>query len=405
MRLPHLAVVLNWRNEANKSGLYPVHIRIKIGEDAKYYKVEVPKKILRDQWSGEEDRWVKNTHEFAFEINNKIREKKNIILDLIKRSYSFNKNLTFETIFLHLTRKGEKNSFYDYMDGYIKKPPELLADNTLKKYTTCLHHLKHFRKKTLYFSDIDKELIRDFHRHMQTKLHLQGAACKKYMEAFKKVIRQARKENYIDPAQMEFLFEDVKISVPKPKRTFLDPKEIIAWKSLIFCENQKHLERDRDLFLFQVYTGYYYKDLFAFSKDQLIEDEQYGFFIAGARDKNGNQTLVPLFKFPYAAQIIREYQSSAPDRFVFDRKNFVEEPVYNRNLKDIAGLANISKNVSNKVGRHTNAQLWVRFGAETAILSKMLGHKKQETTKNYYDIDIIEIVEGTKKANFKKLGI
>jgi len=62
MRLPHLAVVLNWRNEANKSGLYPVHIRIKIGEEAKYYKVEVPKKIPRDQWSGEEDRWVKNVH-------------------------------------------------------------------------------------------------------------------------------------------------------------------------------------------------------------------------------------------------------------------------------------------------------------------------------------------------------
>lgn len=52
---------------------------------------------------------------------------------------------------------------------------------------------------------------------MQTTLNLDGAACKKYMEAFKKVIRNARKENYPDSSQMAFLFDDVKIKVKKPK--------------------------------------------------------------------------------------------------------------------------------------------------------------------------------------------
>jgi hypothetical protein len=44
---------------------------------------------------------------------------------------------------------------------------------------------------------------------MSNGLNLEGAACKKYMEALKKVIRQARKETYLDPSQMEFLFDDV----------------------------------------------------------------------------------------------------------------------------------------------------------------------------------------------------
>jgi hypothetical protein len=57
---------------------------------------------------------------------------KNIILDLIKRSYNFNKNLSFETIFLHLTRKGDRNSFYDYMEGYITRSPEKLELNTCR---------------------------------------------------------------------------------------------------------------------------------------------------------------------------------------------------------------------------------------------------------------------------------
>lgn len=198
---------------------------------------------------------------------------------------------------------------------------------------------------------------------MQTAQNLQGAACKKYMEAFKKVIRQARKENFLDPAQMEFLFEDIRIKVPRAKRTFLEPHEIKVWKELSFKNDEQHLERDRNLFLFQIYTGYYYKDLLIFMKDQLLEDEQYGFIIVGARDRNNNQTVVPLFKFPNAAIIMKKYASGAKEKTVFAKQNFIEEQVYNRHLKQIAKLAGISKPVSNKVARHTNAQLWVSHGS------------------------------------------
>ena len=201
------------------------------------------------------------------------------------------------------------------------------------------------------------------------------------MEALKRVIRQARKENYLDPSQMEFLFDDVKIRVKKPKRTFLEPPEIKRWKSLEFEKDKSYLERDRDLFLFHVYTGYYYKDLLIFHKSQLMIDEQYGFIILGERDKNGNQTIIPLFKFPHAASIIKKYRSLKDDeQTLFDPKYFIEEPACNRNLKEIARLAGITKSVSNKVARHTNAQLWIRYGAESPVLSKMMGHTKQETT-------------------------
>ena len=88
MRLPHVAVVFNWRNETNKSGLYCIHLRIKIDKQSRYYRIQVPRKIKKTEWLGEEDNWIHPRHEFAFEINNKIREKKNLILDLIKRSYT-----------------------------------------------------------------------------------------------------------------------------------------------------------------------------------------------------------------------------------------------------------------------------------------------------------------------------
>lgn len=404
MKIPRIAVVLNWRNETNKSELYSVHIRIKINNTARYYKIDTPQKIKLSEWSGKEDAWIKPSHPFSFEINNKIVEKKTIINDLIKRSYNFNKSLTIESILQHLNKKGNSNSFVDYMQSFINKPPEKLEENTIKKYRTTLSHLQKF-KKQIFFHDIDNLFIQDFYRFMQTELSLQGGACKKYMEAFKRVIRQARKENYIDASQMEFLFDDVKIKVKKSNRTFLDIGEIKKWKELKLPADKEYLIRDRDIFLFQIYTGYYYKDLLIFTKDQLKEDQQFGHLIVGARDKNGNQTIIPLFKFPNAANIIKKYKSTANENLVFNPSIFIEEPAYNRNLKEIAKYVGIKKSISNKVARHTNAQLWVRYGAEGAILSKMMGHTNEATTKNYYDINLPEIVEGTKRADFKKLGI
>ncbi len=404
MALPTISVVHNYRNKSNKKGFYPIHLRITIERISRYFEIKVPMKVTEKEWNGTDSHWVRNTHKFAFEINNKIIEKKNIVHDLVKRSFNYNKNLDFETILQHLKRKGDNNSFFDFMQNYIDNPPEKLELNTLKKYKTTLKHLKEF-KTQLFFSDIDTLLISDFFKFLHVKKEIAGGACKKYMDSFKKVIKQARKENYVDPAQMEFLFDDIKIKVPKPKRTFLEPKEIIALKNLKFSKEKQYLERDRDLFLFQIYTGYYYKDLFIFTKDQLLDDEEHGYIITGARDKNGNETIIPLFKFPHAGYILKKYRSPEKDNNVFNSMYFIEEQVYNRHLKDLAALAGINKNMSNKTGRHTNAQLWIRYGAEGAILSKMLGHTKEATTKNYYNINIPEIVEGTKRADFKRLGI
>lgn len=93
------------------------------------------------------------------------------------------------------------------MQRYILNPPEKLEKNTLKKYRICLTHLKKV-KKQLFFQEIDHAFVKDFYKFMQDKLNLGGAAYKKYMEAFKKVVRLAMKENYLDPNQMLFLFGD-----------------------------------------------------------------------------------------------------------------------------------------------------------------------------------------------------
>ncbi len=57
-------------------------------------------------------------------------------------------------------------------------------------------------------------------------------------------------------------------------------------------------------------------------------------------------------------------------------------------------LTSISKKVLEK--KKTARQLCI-------FISKMMGHTKEETTKHYYNVDIPEIIEGTKNVDFLKL--
>lgn len=405
MLIPKIGIVLNWRNQVNKSNAYSIHLRVKIGDEARYFKIETPIKITLEQWAGVEDGWVKQSHPYYFEINNKIREKKTVVLDLIKRFYNLGKNLDFQTIFKCLRQKGDHRSFLEFFSSYIQDPPEKLELNTIKKYHTCLIHLREFKPKVC-FNDICPLFLQSFVKYLVEKKKLESASAKKYLDALKKVIQQARKEGFLDPSQMEFLYDEVKLSSRRTNdRIFLTPDEIRAWRMVALEGKYQHLQKVRDLFLFQIYTGYYYKDLAAFTKSQLINDAEYGLMILGSRDKNNNQTIVPLYKFPYASEIIEKYKSNSEAELVFDKKYLIEEQVYNRSLKEVAKMCKISKNVSNRVARHSNAQLWIRFGAERPVISKMLGHTKEETTRNYFEVNLPEIFEGTKRADFAQMGI
>lgn len=156
----------NWRNKCNKSRTYPIHLRITIDQVNKYYPIPVPLKVAPEQWAGKEDAWVKNSHPFAFEINCKIKEKKDIVLDLIRRHYNYNKTLTFPVVFKELKKSANTSSFNAYFADYIKNPPDKLEPDTFKKYKACLEHLNAFNKNVC-FQDLTPELAEAFYQYLK----------------------------------------------------------------------------------------------------------------------------------------------------------------------------------------------------------------------------------------------
>lgn len=414
IRVPTISVKHNWRKLTNQDGRYGIHIRVYLsGEQARHYPVKLPAKVSPDQWQGKENHWVKNNHPFFFEINCKIAETINKLNELIRRYYNMNKPVTFYSIEKELMLRGERNNFNDYFKNYIRQPPETVSldEVTWEKYRACLFHLNNFQEK-ITFSQIDETLIARFKNYLSNLKGRNGkmgpATIKSYWDKLKVVLTHAaRKDHFLDPIEVERYFDEIKVSVPKKKEgQHLEIEEIQRLRKLEFDERDKTLKRDRDLFLFQVYTGLYYNDLQALRKDQLFNDLEQGHYIIGERDKNENPTIIPLFKFPYAINIIEKYRDNNPENpLLFKKSAFIEIQAYNRNLKLLAKRAGIARKLSNKTGRHTNAQMWIRFGADRPVLSKMLGHEKEQTTENYYRIGLREVIEGTKNIDFGLLKI
>lgn len=397
--------VHNWRGKVNENGRYPVHLRITINRKHKYYPITVPLKVSNAEWSDKANMWVKNSHPFCFEINDRIKEKENIVLGTIKRFYSAQKTITFPAIFKDLKKSGNTSCFNVYFADYIKKPTDDIEPGTLKKYNACMDHLNAYNPK-IAFHDLTPALVDEFHMYLKKTVKLKGSTMDSYFDAFRKIVNLARKEHFLSKDDAEEMFEELHIDINKAKRTFLTIEEIKAWKNIKFSSDEDHLKRNRDLFLFQIYTGFYYKDLMGLKKEFLVKDHEVGYMILGERNKNEEQNIIPLFKFPEAKRIIETYGSKDPnDPYVFRRDVFIEEPVYNRQLKEIGPKAKTTKSISNKVARHTNIQLYIRLGTHKPVVSKMAGHNREQTLNAYYRINVDEVIEGTKHIDFMKLGI
>jgi len=407
MKMPVYTPVWNWRNKKNKSERYPVHIRIHLAGDDKYEPVQVPQKVGKNEWTDKAGSWVKNTHPFAFEINNAIKAKLDILDALVKRYYEAKKSLNYPLIFRELQKNNNTNSFNTYFKDYITDPRETVDEETLKRYAACLQHLNRFNK-AITFNDLSSELFLDFKKYLEDTATLVGSTINGYFNAIKKVVYWSRKDHHITKEHQESIFEDVHIKVGKAKKDHLELDEVKEWIDYQFTEQFRVYERDRDMFQLLIYTGYYYNDLRELLKSEYKKDPEYGPYLKSDRYKNDNLAIIPLWKFPKAVDLIEKYRDSdTKSPYLLRRDAFIEDQPFNRNLKVIAGekMLGWKRNVYNKLGRTTNSQLWIRFGAKRSIVSKMMGHEKEETTSAYFEVNVRDVIEGTKDIDFTSLGL
>ncbi len=376
------APVFNRKNIKSKSGLYSIHIRVTIDRESEYINPKLPK-IDPKFWAGKQNKWVKESHPNSFEINSLLQRKLGELDNFIVRTRFMQRPVTFAAINEFYFKQGDGTIFNDFVRDYIRSSRDF-ALNTIKVYNTFIKHLDSFNPK-IKFADLSEALLNSFKDHLQHEAGLKGGATKKYFDKFKVICKEAVKKGYLEVNQNPFYYSDLKIKVEKPKRTYLEVEEIRAIKSLDL--EGSVLEKHRDHFLFQVYTGLYYKDLKELTQEDLNRNEL-GAYIIGNRIKNDNPFIIPVYKFPHAEMILRKYEDPE-SHWVFP--GTISDQKFNEHLKRIGEMAGIRKNITNKVARHSYVQLLMSKGVERQFVSRMVGHSEEDTTQEYYDISIYDI--------------
>jgi integrase/recombinase XerD len=143
------------------------------------------------------------------------------------------------------------------------------------------------------------------------------------------------------------------------------------------------LERSRDCFVFQCWTGLAYADLLALD---MARDAEYH------KDKSGNlrrvlrvrrsksttfkgyECVIPLL--PEAERILAKYNDELP---------VVSNAGYNMNLKEIGRACNLAPDkMTTHVGRKTAGVMMLNAGIRMETVSKFLGHSSVRMTEKVY---------------------
>ena len=264
---------------------------------------------------------------------------------------------------------------------------------SLVSVASTLTHLKGLEKslkKRLQLGDYDLAMHDKFLAYLRgTRKLAQNTVCKtvKHVKAFLRYVREDRRMPVaVEPREMKIKWADV-------EKIYLSAAELGLLEKAMLPSS---LVATRDAFLFCCYTGLRHSDLSALSTANVQTWD-------GSRilrlTQTKTRTAVSIYLTPPAAALLDKYEGT--------REHLLpaySNQVMNRYLKRIAQLAGLREMVevvtveegkvmkrqqpkhellSMHTARHTFAVLSLMRGLPVAVLQKVLGHAKIQTTMLY----------------------
>ncbi len=383
-----------------RNGKAPIYARVTI--NSKRIEISTQREASVFEWDARAQMVTGKNHE-AKEINNHLATVKAKLLSSHSKLEARGSDITVEPF---------KNEYY----GKVERPRMLLQivqqhnDDIKKligkdysratwiKYETTRKHLSEFLKWKYNLSDINiKELgfefITDFEFYLKAEKSIDVNTNAKYIKNLKKIIHECVAKDWLpkDP------FMAYKVKAKKTEREFLTEMELQALHENEFAIER--LEHIRDIFLFSCYTGLAYIDVFNLTENNIslgIDGEKW---IFTHRQKTETASRIPLL--PPALAILDKYRDHPA---AANSKKLLPVPSNqktNAYLKEIAACCGIKKELTFHVARHTFATtVTLTNGVSIESVSKMLGHKKLQTTQHYAKIldkkvsnDMLELKE------------
>ena len=250
-----------------------------------------------------------------------------------------------------------------------------------KRYGVSFNHLRRFLRTKYNLSDIsfqalDYFFVEAFDFYLRVQLKFKPNTIVGIIGHLKIIIKRAINEGIItcDP----FAGFSLEGEPLQPKS--LTKQELHKIMTTPLDTPNRYLVRD--MFLFSVFTGISFSDIRNLTYSNLVQAEDGVWWIHSKRRKTGTEFHVPLLELPL--QIIEKYRGLNKDGKMFVMLSCSKT---NGNLKKIARMCGIKRNITYHQARHSYASLiTLSQGVPMETVSRMLGHRDLRATRIYAQV-------------------
>lgn len=361
MKYPSIRFVFDRKHQATKTTKGLVQLEVTSERKRKWISTGV--KLYSDQWDNR--RMVINSPDML-SLNKNLTEQRQRIQDWVHDLERRTEEFEFDKLDRFLATRLISDRFIDYIEERINERTDI-KESTKRAQRKLINSLKAF-KQIIYFTDLTKKniLAYDTWLHKQNYVQTTVHSYHKFMKIY---INDAIRAELIEHNP----YDGLKIDRGKSStRKYLTEKEVEAIRNAEI--DLPRIDRVRDLFLFQCYTGFAYAELANFDFTKVIERNG-KYIVHDTRQKTDEPFYIVLLS--PAVAILKKYNFELP---------VISNQQYNLQLKVLASFAKLDKSLTSHMGRHTFAVFVLNHGVAIENLAKMMGHSDIKTTQIYAQV-------------------
>ncbi len=372
--IPVVDLVFNRRKTASPTSTAQIEVRITYLRKQKYISTGI--KVLPKQWRNGVIVQHEDSEILNLTISKMVSMIRKLILDMVNAE-----QIDIDSIPSKLTQLKAMNiSIVEYCQKKAITKKYGKTDATQKRYDSFIKFLSDYNK-IKNFGDISEESIAALDLYLKKKSMKATSRWSNYHRHLNTFIICAIKDGYISRNPYHYIEID-KGNQRGGINKYLTPEEFECIKRAKMPT--PHIERVRDVFVFQTLTCLAYCDLRKFDISKIIDIDGKKAYV-NKRRKTDIGFTIPMH--PYALSILEKYNNKLP---------IISNVKYNEYLKIVAQASGIDKPITSHWARHTGATLLLNSGVSMEIVAKICGHSSIKITEQIYakllDRTVVEAV-------------
>ena len=309
-------------------------------------------------------------------------------------------------------RKSTPNAFYKVFDEFVRDCGRQndWTDSTYEKFAAVKNHLMSFRDG-LTFDFFDEKGLNDYVTYLRDVKEMRNSTIGKQLSFLKWFLRWAFKKGLHQNNAYDSY--KPKLKSTQKKIIFLTWEELNKLREFEIPAAKQALDRVRDVFLFQCFTGLRYSDVFNLRRSDIKGD-----YIEVTTVKTSDSLIIELNK--HSKAILDKYKDvSFEDDKVLP---VITNQKMNDYLKELAELAGIDEPVRQTyyrgneridevtpkyalLGTHAGRRTFIcnalALGIPPQVVMKWTGHSDYKAMKPY--IDIADDIKANAMSKFNQL--